>query len=412
MANATAPTQTSPILHTIVQIEPWIDECELRELKRVIDSTFLVEHDLTREFESLTAAMAGCRHAMAVCNGSMALFVCLKALGIGPGDEVIVPNLTFVATANAVILAGATPVLCDVREDTFCLDVERAEKLLTRKTRALLPVHLYGQSADMPQVMALARAHHLKVIEDAAEGVGVTFEGRHVGTFGDMGILSYYGNKTITCGEGGMVLTDDDELARAAYRLKNYGRDQKGTFVHESIGFNFSFTDLQAAIGIAQMKKMPAIVRRKREIRDRYVEELRGLAGLRPGFRDPVFPDPAFRDRVFRDPAFRDPVFLDPVIIDPRCQPVFWFTSFLCDDPEALSSFLLGHRIQTRRFFCPLHLQPCYADRRHVRIGDGDFSVSERIYRQGISLPSAYTLTADDQAFVIDKIQRFYANRN
>src|SRR5580700_1798644 len=294
MANATAPTQTSPILHTIVQIEPWIDECELRELKRVIDSTFLVEHDLTREFESLTAAMAGCRHAMAVCNGSMALFVCLKALGIGPGDEVIVPNLTFVATANAVILAGATPVLCDVREDTFCLDVERAEKLLTRKTRALLPVHLYGQSADMPQVMALARAHQLKVIEDAAEGVGVTFEGRHVGT----------------CGEGGMVLTDDDELARAAYRLKNYGRDQKGTFVHESIGFNFSFTDLQAAIGIAQMKKLPAIVCRKREIRDRYVEELRGLAGLRPGFRDPVFPDP----------AFRDPVFLDPVIIDPRCQ--------------------------------------------------------------------------------------------
>jgi perosamine synthetase len=313
-------------------------------------------------------------------------------LGIGPGDEVIVPNLTFVATANAVILAGATPVLCEVREDTFCLDVECAEKLLTPKTRALLPVHLYGQSADMTQVMALARAHHLKVIEDAAEGVGVTFEGRHVGTFGDMGILSYYGNKTITCGEGGMVLTNNDDLARAAYRLKNYGRDRKGTFIHESIGFNFSFTDLQAAIGIAQMKKMPAIVRRKREIRDRYVAELRGLAGLRP--------------------VFRDPVFLDPVIIDQRCRPVFWFTSFLCDDPEALSSFLLDHQIQTRRFFCPLHRQPCYADRRYIRFGDEDFPVSERIYRQGISLPSAYSLSAADQAFVIEQIQRFYANRN
>src|SRR5208282_1854924 len=132
------------------------------------------------------------------------------------------------------------------------------------------------------QVMALARRYNLKVIEDAAEGVGVTFAGRHVGTFGDMGILSYYGNKTITCGEGGMVLTDNDDLARAAYRLKNYGRDRKGTFVHESIGFNFSFTDLQAAIGIAQMRKMPAIVHRKREIHDRYVEELQGLAGLRP----------------------------------------------------------------------------------------------------------------------------------
>lgn len=371
----------------IVQIEPWIDDAELGELKRVIDSTFLVEHDLTREFEKMTAVMAGCRHAMAVCNGSMALFVCLRALGIGVGDEVIVPNLTFVATANAVILAGATPVLCEVREDTFCLDVGRAEKLVTPKTRALLPVHLYGQSADMPHVMALARAHHLKVIEDAAEGVGVTFEGRHVGTFGDMGILSYYGNKTITCGEGGMVLTDDDDLARAAYRLKNYGRDQKGTFIHESIGFNFSFTDLQAAIGIAQMKKMPAIVRRKCEIHDRYVAELRGLAGLRP-------------------------MLIDPVFIDSRCQPVFWFTSFLCDDPEALAQFLSRHNIQTRRFFFPLHLQPCYADRRHVRFGDGDFRISERIYRQGISLPSAYTLSADDQAFVIETIRRFYANRN
>jgi perosamine synthetase len=366
----------------IVQIEPWIDDAELRELKRVIDSTFLVEHELTREFEAMTARLAGSKHAIAVCNGSMALFMCLKAVGIGPGDEVIVPDLTFVATANAVILAGATPVLCDVQPDTFCLDVGRAEELLTRATRALLPVHLYGQSADMGQVIALARRHGLKVIEDAAEGIGVTFAGHHVGSFGDMGILSYYGNKTITCGEGGMVLTDDDALAQAAYRLKNYGRDQKGTFVHESIGFNFSFTDLQAAIGIAQMKKMPAIVRRKREIHDRYVAELRSLAGLRP------------------------------VFIDPRCQPVFWFTSFLCEDPDALSSFLRRQNIQTRRFFCPLHLQPCYADRKHVRIIDEDFRVSERIYQQGISLPSAYSLTPERQSFVIDKIQCFYADRN
>lgn len=366
----------------IVQIEPWVDDQELRELKRVIDSTFLVEHDLTREFENLTARLVRSKHAMAVCNGSMALFVCLKALGIGPGDEVIVPNLTFVATANAVILAGATPVFCEIQEDTFCLDVGRAERLLTRNTRALLPVHLYGQSADMGQVMALARRHNLKVIEDAAEGVGVTFEGRHVGTFGDMGILSYYGNKTITCGEGGMVLTDDDELAQAAYRLKNYGRDRKGTFVHDSIGFNFSFTDLQAAIGIAQMKKLTAIIGRKREIHDRYVDELHGLAALRP------------------------------VFIDPRCQPVFWFTSFLCEDPEELSAFLRRHNIQTRRFFCPLHLQPCYADHKYTRIVDEDFRVSERIYRQGISLPSAYSLTPENQTFVIEKMQDFYAHRD
>ena len=366
----------------IVQVEPWVDHGELRELERVIDSTYLVEHELTREFEAMTASLTRSKHATAVCNGSMALFVALKALNIRAGDEVIVPNLTFIATANAVIMAGATPVLCEIREDTFCMDAERAERLISPRTRALMPVHLYGQSADMTALMAVARRHNLKVIEDAAEGVGVTFEGSHVGTFGDMGILSYYGNKTVTCGEGGMVLTDDDELAQAAYRLKNYGRDRKGTFLHESVGFNFSFTDLQAAVGIAQMKKMPAIVRRKQAIHDCYVDELGGLAGLRP------------------------------CSIDPRCQPVYWFTSFLCDDPDALGDFLLRQNIQTRRFFYPLHLQPCYARGQWISMPDPDFAVSEGIYRQGISLPSSYSLTEDDQALVIEGIRSFYAHRN
>ncbi len=194
----------------IVQIEPWIDKSELRELERVIDSTFVVEHELTREFECMTEKLTGCNHAIAVCNGTMALFVGLKALGIGPGDEVIVPNFTFIASANAVILAGATPVLCEVREDSFCLDVAKAEQSVTPRTKSVMPVHLYGQSADMDEVMAFAKRHGLSVIEDAAEAIGVRFAGKHVGTFGDVGILSYYGNKTVTCGEGGMVLTNNE----------------------------------------------------------------------------------------------------------------------------------------------------------------------------------------------------------
>jgi perosamine synthetase len=365
----------------IVQIEPWVDESELRELTRVIHSTFLVEHDLTREFESMTARLTGAKHAIAVCNGTMALFVSLKAMGVGPGDEVIVPNFTFVASANAVILAGAVPVLCEVRADTFCIDVSRAEKLVTSRTKVIMPVHLYGQSAEMTGVMAFAQRYGLRVLEDAAEGIGVRFDGKHVGTFGEMGILSYYGNKTVTCGEGGMVLTNDDALAKAAYRLKNYGRDRKGTFIHDTIGFNFSFTDLQAAIGIAQMKKFPMIASKKREIRDRYVTELQDVKDFRA------------------------------VHVDPRCEPVFWFTSFLCEDPDGLAAFLREQEIQTRRFFLPLHQQPCYADGNHVRVAGGDFRISEAIYRQGISLPSAYGLTEDEQAHVIGQIRRFYAGR-
>ena len=330
----------------------------------------------------MTAQLTGAKHAIAVCNGTLALFVSIKALGIGPGDEVIVPNFTFIASANAVILAGATPVLCEVSQETFCLDVARADELITPRTKAIMPVHLYGQSADMNEILDFARRHGLRIIEDAAEAIGVRFEGKHVGTFGDLGIISYYGNKTVTCGEGGVVLTNDDELAEAAYRLKNYGRNQKGTFIHDSIGFNFSFTDLQAAIGIAQMKKMPAIVSRKREIHDRYVEELHDV----PDFR--------------------------PVYIDPRCEPVFWFTSFLCADPASLVEFLRQHNIQTRRFFYPLHLQPCFGDRRMVRGMDSDFSTSESIYQRGISLPSSYGLKREEQSYVMDQIRSFYADRS
>lgn len=366
----------------IVQIEPWVDESELRELRRVIDSTFLVEHELTREFESMTARLTGAKYAVAVCNGTMALFTCLKAMGIGPGHEVIVPNFTFIASANAVILAGAVPVLCEVREDTFCIDVARADGLVTKRTKAIMPVHLYGQSADMPEVMAFAQRHGLQVLEDAAEAIGVRYDGRHVGTFGDMGIISYYGNKTVTCGEGGIVLTNDDALAKAAGRIKNYGRDSKGTYIHESIGYNFSFTDLQAAIGIAQMKKLSAIITKKREIHDRYVQELQKVAGF------------------------------SPVYVDPRCDPVFWFTSFLCEDPDGLSSYLQARNIQTRRFFLPLHQQPCYADGKYISLASGDFRISESIHRQGISLPSSYTLTQDDQLHVIEQIRRFHAGRN
>jgi perosamine synthetase len=366
---------------TIVQIEPWIDEWELRELKRAIDSTFLVEHELTREFERMTEEMMCCQHAVAVCNGTMGLFVCVKALGIGPGDEVIIPNLTFVATANAIILAGATPVLCEIRQDTFCIDVLRARKLVTERTKAIIPVHLYGQSADMDEVMKFACEQGLKVIEDAAQGVGVKFHGKHVGTFGQMGVLSYYGNKTITCGEGGIILTNDKDLATAAFRLKNHGRDRKGVFVHDSIGFNFSFTEMQAAVGISQMKKLPGIVSRKREIHDQYVAELRHLSGLRP------------------------------VYVDPRCEPVFWFTSFLCEDADALGAFLGERNIQTRRFFYPLHQQPCYADGKSVRIIDPDFRISESVYQRGISLPSSYGLTREEQSYVIEQVANFYANR-
>lgn len=362
----------------IPQIEPYIDELELKYLKRVIESTYVTEHTLTKEFEERIKDLTGAKHAISVCNGTMALFCCLKALGIGQGDEVIVPNLTFIATANAVIMAGATPVLCDIQKVDLSFDIEKLRACITVRTKAIMPVHLYGFCANMDPILDLAKEFGLKVIEDAAQGVGVTKNGKHTGTFGDMGILSFYGNKTITCGEGGVILTDDGYLADACYRLKNHGRSSKGIFIHETVGYNFCFTEMQAAVGLAQLDKLPRIIRSKKSIRDHYVDQLAGVM----------------------EPLSQTGL---------EVSPVHWFTSFLTEDKEALKKFLKNSDIQTRDFFYPLDQQPCY-DTNVVR--GSTFEVSHDLYSKGISLPSSYSLNWGDQKKVVDHILCFFGGNN
>lgn len=358
----------------IPQIEPWIDENELKHLTRLVDNKYVVENVLTKEFEQLVKDHTGSKHVIAVTNGTMALYSCLAALGIGPGDEVIVPNLTFIATANSVIMAGAKPVFCDVDFDTMCIDTNLVESLITDNTKAIIPVHLYGESADLYTLQKICKKHNLKLIEDAAQGVGVFYDNKHVGTFGDCGILSYYGNKTITCGEGGVILTDSDEIAQKCYRLKNHGRDKKGVFIHEHIGFNFSFTEMQAAIGISQMEKLERIINKKRHINQRYVSELNGVGDL------------------------------VPQRFSKLTKPVHWFTSFLTSKKTELSKFLLECNVQTRDFFYPLSLQPCYNINDKI-----SYKNSINLYNNGISLPSSYNLTDEQQSYVIDCIKKFYS---
>ena len=359
----------------IPQIQPWIDESEWHEVKQVLESTYLTENQVTAQFEARIKALTGAKHAIAVCNGTAALYCGLKALGIGHGDEVIVPNFTFVASSNAVIMAGAKPVFCPVRADTLCIDLDAASALINDNTKAVMPVHLYGQSADLEAVLTLAKKFDLKVIEDAAQAIGVKFNERHVGYYGDVGAFSFYGNKTITCGEGGIILTDNDAIAQTCRRLKNHGRSRRGTFVHEEIGFNFAMTEMQAAVGIAQLGKLSAIIERKREINQAYHEGLADVPQLQPMF------------------------------IDPRCKPVHWFTSFYAENRAKLADYLAAQGIQTRLFFCPLHLQPCYEGFTDPKM---TYPVSEAAYEQGISFPSAYGLTDKEQDLIIAEIRRFY----
>ena len=361
----------------ISQIQPWIDHQEWVEVKRVMESTYLTENRATNEFEAGILELTNAKHAIAVSNGTVALYCILRAIDIGPGDEVIVPDLTFVATSNAVIMTGAKPVFATIQKETLDFDYSKLENFLTYKTKAIMPVHLYGRSANIEKLNIFAKKHSLAIIEDAAQAIGVKFDNQHVGTFGVAGAFSFYGNKTITCGEGGVITTNNDKIADKCRRLKNHGRAQRGTFVHDEIGFNFSITEMQSAVGIAQLRKLPAIIERKRQIYDTYNSRLSRINSLK------MLP------------------------INPRCSPVHWFTSYYSANREKLAQYLAKHGIQTRLFFCPLHMQPCYVGWSDDKV---DYSESKIAYSQGISLPSSYGLTDEDLDFVIEKILSFYSS--
>ena len=361
----------------IFQVEPWIDDEEKKQLEEVADSTWVTEWKKTEEFEDRFAKLSGSKHALTYCNGTMTLVAALKTLDIGSEDEVIVPNITFTATSNAIIFAGAKPVFVDVNKETFQIETSLIEEAINEKTKAIIPVHLYGQSCDMDKIMEIAKKHNLKVIEDAAQAVGVKFNGKSVGTFGSFGSFSFFGNKNMTTGEGGMLITDSDELSKKAYMFKNHGREERGTFIHETIGLNCCITEMQAALGLSQLSKYPEITRRKLELLDSYKKGLSEISQIK----------------------FQ--------VIDKRCSPVPWFTNIIVPDAEALQNYLKENDIQTRRIFYPLHLQPCYKD---MNIPKDSFPNSTFVYEHGLSLPSAVTLKEEQLKEVIQKIKEFYKN--
>jgi len=355
----------------IPQFEPWIDEVELGQLSECIRDNWITGGKKVKEFEGRVAELCSVKRAVACSNGTVALFMGLKALDVGQGDEVIVPDFTFIASANAVMLAGATPIFADIDLHTLNISPREFEGAITLKTKAVMPVHLYGQSADMSAIRRIAQRYHLSIIEDAAQGIGVIWSGHPVGGIGDVGILSFYADKTLTTGEGGMILTNDDEVADKCLRLAHQGNLGKGQYIHETVGYNFRMTDLQAAIGLAQLSKLPRIIEMKRANEKLYRELLGGVV---------EFPR-----------------------IDGMCLNVPFRIVILVDDPEGLSEYLNEKDIGTRRVFYPLHMQPCYNR-------DGDFPNAVRAYERGLALPSSARLTSEQIKYVCTKIREYYGS--
>jgi perosamine synthetase len=330
------------------------------------------------QFEQEFAAYVGARHGVAVSSGTAALQVAVAASPVRPGDEVLISAATNIATAVAVVHAGAVPVPVDSEPETWNLDLGHAESLISERTTAIIPVHLFGHPVDMDAVGELAARHGLTVIDDAAEAHGAEVRGRRVGSFGGMSCWSFYANKIVTTGEGGMVTTDDEALAGRLRSLRNLAYGRRERLVHEAVGFNFRMTGMQAALGVAQMQRIDAVVEGKRDLARRYREALDGVAGLQL-------------------PVERD-----------WAKHVYWMYAVALSDDAALdrTAFGAGLRergVDTRTFFCPMNLQPALREVPGFR--DVACPVAERGWERGVYLPSSPQLTDGEVATVADAVR-------
>ncbi|MFA6598864.1 MAG: DegT/DnrJ/EryC1/StrS family aminotransferase [Ignavibacteriaceae bacterium] len=251
--------------------KPSITEKEINYVEDAVTSGWVSSlGPFVEEFETMFAQYCGCKHAITVANGTVGLHLALMSYDIGAGDEVIVPDLTFVATANAVRYTGATPILVDIESETLCIDVNKIESAITKDTKAIMPVHLYGHPANMEAIRFIADKYGLVIIEDAAEALGATIGGKNVGSFGNIGVFSFYGNKIITTGEGGMLVLNDDLLNDRARLLRDHAMSKTKRYWHESVGYNYRMTNIQAALGVAQLERIEEILLKRRQIFEWY----------------------------------------------------------------------------------------------------------------------------------------------
>lgn len=315
------------------------------------------------EFEAKFAHYCGTEFALTVNNGTTGLHLALVTLGLGPGDEVIIPDLTFVATANAVAYTGATPVLADVDPDTLCIDAASIESLITERTKAIMPVHLYGHPADMDAITAIAKAHNLTVIEDAAEAHGAEYKGRRVGGLSQCGVFSFYGNKVVTTGEGGMLTTNDRAFYQRAKRLRDHAMSPERRYFHDERGFNYRMTNLQAALGVAQMERIDEFLKRRTEIMAWYNSAIPSSSSVR-------------LNRVKN-----------------WASSAFWMVCLEVDGfdearRDAFMSALKQRGIDSRPYFCTMSSMPMYKQK--------PLPVSARKAQTGLNLPSFFDLTQQD----------------
>jgi len=354
--------------------QPCLGELERKYLIDAFDSGWISSIGrYIEEFEKSFAAYCGTVHAIAVSNGTVALHLALEGVGVKEGDEVIVPDLTFVATANAVRHANGVPVMVDVDPETLCMDPVAMERAITPKTRAVIPVHLYGHPSDMYRIMGIAKARGIDVVEDAAEAHGAEIGGKRVGSFGRCAIFSFYGNKIMTTGEGGMITTDDGELAGRLRLLRDHGMSKEKKYWHTEIGYNYRTTNLQAAIGLAQLQRIDSLIEQKRAVIERYRRNFSGMM------------------RVTLNPC------------KPGFKNTYWMLCLSFDgwkeqSRSASMAELKQRKIDTRPFFYPLSDMPMYGSLVH------ETPVAHELSYKGINLPSYVGISNEQIDYICENV--------
>lgn len=357
-------------MKAIQQIEPWVNREEEKEVLQVLKSGWLTEAKRTEKFAQMVAEFVASRYASILANGTMTLFAGLKALGVGPGDEVIVPDMTMVASPNSIVLTGAKPIFVDISRENLCLDLDEVERKINKRTKAMMPVAFNGRAPNMERLLKIAQKHQLFMIEDAAQALGCYYQGQHLGTFGEVGSFSFSTPKIITTGQGGALVTNDKKIYEKIIRIKDFGRIDRNTQDHDEIGYNFKFTDLQAALGIVQMKKLAWRLKRKKAMYQLYYQELKGVKEVR-------------------------------LIETDLSQISPWFIDIMVSNPMALQKYLQTKKIGTRLFYPAIHTTKPYW-------GSANFPNSLWASRHGLWLPSSTFLSDNDIKRVCREIRGFY----
>lgn len=356
--------------------QPFLGGREKEYVNQCLDSTWISSRgEFISRFESEFARYIGAEHATTVSNGTVALHLAMAALGLGSGDEVIVPTLTYVASVNTIMQTGASVVYAESLMDTWNVSIPDIRSRITPKTKAVMVVHLYGLSCDMDEVVALCKEHNLLLIEDCAEAFGSLYNNQHVGTFGDIATFSFFGNKTITTGEGGMVVSKNKDVHDRACHLKSQGVSKTREYWHDELAYNYRMTNICAAIGLAQLEQADEIIARKRQVADWYREALEGLP-------------------------------LQMHAEQPGTRHSYWMCSVLLDDAshrQPLRDQMKSKGIETRPLFAPAHTMP------HCKTNES-FPVAQDLSSRGMNLPSYPTLTREQVLQVVNEIRNYFAS--